>query len=255
MAAYTWADQVLLAGLRSAELAGVYGPVATLAPLFGVGLQAINSSFAPLIAQQHKEGRKDELRRLYRVVTRWSLYLAVPPVALCFALPELVLSLWPHGSPLAAPALRITALAQLFATGTGSVNYLLIMSGNARAVLWNGVPALVATLVLSLLLIPSLGPTGAAVAAAAAAVLANGLALWQVWRLLDLHPFDAAFFRSLAVGLACFAPLGLLAGVGWAWALGAAIALGLAYLGVLAWLPRADGDALVVETFARKLRR
>lgn len=249
MAAYTWADQVLLAGLRSTEMAGIYGPVATLQPLYGVGLQAINSSFAPLIAQKHKDGATDELRRLYRVVTRWSLYLAMPPVAVSLVLPTLILSLWPHGSPEAATALRITALAQLFATGTGSVNYLLIMSGNARAVLWNGVPALIGSLAVSLLLIPSMGPTGAALASATAALFANGLALWQVWKLLGLHPFDLPFFRALGVGMLAFVPLVFVPSIV------GAIACCFLYVGVLWALPRAEGDTMVIDVFARKLRR
>lgn len=255
MAAYTWLDQVLLAGLRSTELAGVYGPVTTLAPLFGVGLQAINSAFAPLIAAKHKDGARDELRRLYRVVTRWSLYLALPPVAVSLVAPMAVLGFWPHGSPEAATALRITAAAQLFATATGSVNYLLIMSGNAKAVLWNGVPALAANLALSFWLIPAYGPTGAALAAGAAALLANGLALAQVAWLLGLHPFDRGFARAVGVGAVAFAPLLAVADTSRFVELGAAVGCSVGFVVLLALLPRADGDELVVELFAKKLRR
>jgi O-antigen/teichoic acid export membrane protein len=212
MAAYTWSDQVLLAGLRSAEEAGIYGPVATLAPLFGLGLGALNGPFAPMIAERHAAGDRGGLERAYRTVARWAVLLAVPPVLVCLVVPDAVLGLWPHGDPArAATALRVTALAQLACTAVGSVNYLLIMAGRPRAALANAVPATLLNLGLSVWLVPRLGVTGAALANAVALCFANGMALVQVWRALEVHPFDAGVGRVLLAGV----PAGLvMAGAG-----------------------------------------
>ena len=202
MAAYTWSDQVLLAGLRSAEEAGVYGPVATIAPLFGLGLGALNGPFAPMIAARHAAGDRVGLERAYRTVARWAVLLAVPPVLVCLVLPDAVLGLWPHGDPArAATALRITASAQLACTAVGSVNYLLLMAGRPRAALANALPATLLNLGLSFWLVPRMGVTGAALANAGALCFANGMALVQVWRALDVHPFDGALGRVLLASL------------------------------------------------------
>jgi O-antigen/teichoic acid export membrane protein len=195
-----YADQVLLAGLAGLTAAGVYGPVATLLPLFGVGLGALNGSFAPVIAERWRAGDVVGLAGTARKVTRWALVLTVPPSVVCLAVPEAVLALWPNGSPDAATALRVAAACQLVCTGVGSVNYLLIMSGNARDVLVNGGLAVVSNLGLSVVLAPSLGPTGAALANGGAALGANLLGLWQVRRRLGFVPFDAAILRPLAAG-------------------------------------------------------
>ena len=200
MALYTWADQVLLAGLRSPEDAGIYGPVARLAPLFGLGLGALNGMFAPMIAEKHAAGKQDELQALYRTVTRWALVIALPPAVLSLVRPEVVLGLWPHGSPEASDALRVTVIAQLVCTAVGSVNYLLIMAGRERLVLWNAIPAVVVNFAASFWLIPRYGPLGAALANALAMVFANVLAFVQVRSALHITPF-----RSFGIGRAAIA--------------------------------------------------
>jgi O-antigen/teichoic acid export membrane protein len=137
----------------------------------------------------------DGLQRLYRTSTRWAVAVSIPPIVVCFVAPSVVLHIWPAGSDLAIPALRIACISQLFCTAVGSVNYLLMMAGFPRQPLFNGLPALALNLGLSFALMPRIGVTGAAVANAVSMMTANGLGLWQVWRALKIHPFDAAFVR------------------------------------------------------------
>lgn len=259
MGLYTWLDQVLLASLRSTTEAGIYGPVATLAPLFGVGLGALNGMFAPIIAERRGAGDMVGLQGLYRTVTRWAVALAIPPLVVCAVLPGAVLGLWPNGSVEAIDALRITCAAQLVCTGVGSVNYLLIMAGHQRATLLNGIPAVLLNLGLSFALIPILGVTGAAIANAVATVTANGIGLWQVHAALGIHPFDRAFLRPLIAALPCAAV---------AWALGQLVAApplltvaiagpaaGVVFLVALRALGLDADDRLVVDAIVAKVRR
>ncbi len=258
MGLYTWLDQVLLASLRSTTDAGIYGPVATLAPLFGVGLGALNGMFAPIIAERRLAGDMIGLQALYRTVTRWAVALAVPPLVVCAVLPGAVLGLWPNGSPEAIDALRITCAAQLLCTGVGSVNYLLIMAGHQRATLWNGIPAVILNLALSVALIPALGVTGAAIANGVATITANGIGLWQVHAALGIHPFDRAFLRPLLAAIPCAAfawgaghflsapvPLVAVAGLGG----------GVVFLAALRALGLDADDHLVVDAIVAKVRR
>ena len=254
MAAYTWVDQVVLAGVRSTTDAGFYGPVAARAPLLGFGLGALNGQFAPIIAEKHEQGDTEGLQRLYRTVTRWAVAFAVPPMVVCVVLPEAVLGLWPNASPTAATALRIACLAQLFYTGVGSVNYLLIMAGQQRQALYNGVPALALNLGLAFALAPRWGVTGAAVANAAAMCAANGLGLWQVWHFLRLHPFD----RNLAKPLLAAIPTGVVVwmahGLSPLFAVvGGGLAGGVTFLAVMALLGLDEDDRAVVVAVRKRM--
>ena len=258
MGLYTWLDQFLLAGLRSTTEAGIYGPVATLTPLFGMGLGALNGMFAPIIAERRTAGDLPGLERLYRTVTRWAVALAVPPLVVCAVLPEVVLGLWPNGSAEAAPALRIACLAQLVCTGVGSVNYLLIMAGHQRATLWNAVPAVLLNLALSFALLPTLGVTGAAIANGVAMVTANVIGLWQVHAALGIHPFDRAFLRPLVAAAPCAAVVwafGGLAAPPLVVVLAAGVVGGLVFLAALRALGLDADDRVVVDAIVAKVRR
>lgn len=258
MGAYTWLDQILLSAIRSPTDAGIYGPIAQLAPLFGVGLGALNGMFAPIIAERRLAGDTVGLQRLYRTVTRWAVALAVPPLVVCAVVPGAVLGLWPNASMEAVDAMRITCLAQLFCTAVGSVNYLLIMAGHQRATLWNGIPAVVVNLALSFLLMPTLGVTGAALANGAAMMTANGIGLWQVHGALGIHPFDRAFLRPLMAAIPCGVAVWAAGQLG----LGAIVTVGIAgvggglvFLGALRALGLDADDRVVVDAIVAKVRR
>jgi O-antigen/teichoic acid export membrane protein len=205
---YAWLDQLLLARIGGMEEAGIYAPVATLAPLFAIGLMALNGIFAPVIADLHSRGKHAELEQVYKVVARWSLSLGLPLCIGALVAPAEVISIWPAGRPEAIPALQIIAAGLLFPIAVGSVNYVLIMSGHQRQVLWNGIPGIFVNLGLALWLIPDHGPTGAAIANAGALVFISVVAVIQVRHFLKIHPFSPAMFKPLLAAL----PTGL---VGW----------------------------------------
>jgi O-antigen/teichoic acid export membrane protein len=97
MAGYTWLDQVLLALLAGTAAAGSYGPVAALAPLYGLGLTALNGRFAPMIAARYAANDEAGLADLYRTVTRQAVTLGGIPLAVTLGAAPAVLGLWPGG--------------------------------------------------------------------------------------------------------------------------------------------------------------
>ncbi len=258
MALYTWLDQVLLVGLAGATAGGRYGPVAQLMPLFAMGLGALNSAFAGVIAKKHADGDRAGLAEQYRLVTRWALVLAVPPVVVALVAPMSVLAPWASASGETVQALRIVALTQLACTAVGSVNYLLVMSGRPRDPLWNAVPAVFVSAGVAFVCIPVWGATGAAVASGAAMLVANLGGLGQVWRHLRIHPFHGGLLRPIVAGLAVAAvSLGVQRALGDGLLTLAAIAVvgGVAYAAALALLGLDEGDREVLSALRKKVGR
>jgi hypothetical protein len=64
---------------------------------------------------------------------------------------------------------------------------------------------------MDLLLIPRLGPAGAAIGLAAAMLTNNLVPLGQIFGLLGLHPFGAATLAACGLALLCFGALPLVA--------------------------------------------
>jgi O-antigen/teichoic acid export membrane protein len=257
-ALYVWLDQLMLARLDGMEAAGIYGPVAILAPLFAVGVTALNGIFAPMIASLHHQGQQDELGSLYRTVARWSLVLAVPICLGAYVVPEAVIGIFPNGRLEAVPALQVLAVAYVPVVTAGGVNYMLMMSGHQRYVLYNGVPAVLANLGLSAWLIPSMGPTGAAIANGSALLLNAALAVVQIRWHLDIHPFSRSMLKPLIAAV----PAGL---AGWGTGLALAtlpsllivalvgLVIAVIYGGTLVLLGVDDDDRVVIDAVRNKL--
>jgi len=100
-----------------------------------------------------------------------------------------------------AMALAVGAVGQLFNCAVGSVGYLLLMSGNQLQLARIQAVNAVLMIALSLLLVPRLGVTGAAIAAAVAVAAANLWMLGAVVRRLKLFPYNASYFKLVPAAL------------------------------------------------------
>ena len=141
---------------------------------------------------------------MYRVVARWSLTLALPVCLGAILVPDAVIGIWPNGHPDAELPLQIIALCYLFPVAVGSVNYVLIMTGHQRQVLWAGIPGIFVNVGLALWLIPDHGVVGAAIANGSALVFISIVACIQLWVLLRIHPFSRGMFRPLLASCPAF---------------------------------------------------
>jgi O-antigen/teichoic acid export membrane protein len=160
--------------LRGPGDAGVYTVVQNSAALIVLFMVAANMPLAPAVARLHARGDRRQLERTSERIA-WAVLLVSAPICAVLAIfPSVVLGFFGSGFQAGSTALTIVALGQLVNAASGPSANVLVMTGHqiaaARAV---GAGAL-ANLVLSILLVPPLGVTGAAIA------FASSLALWNV---------------------------------------------------------------------------
>jgi O-antigen/teichoic acid export membrane protein len=141
--------------------------------------------------------------------------------------------------------------------GTGTVANLQAMTGYAKITLFNSLLFLTLSIILDLLLIPSVGIVGAALANSASLVVVNVLRLWQIHRNLGLTPYDRSFLRPIAATVpaamvAYFVPLEHLQGV--LELLARAGLLGVVYLGCLIALGFEPVDREIARAIVARLR-
>jgi O-antigen/teichoic acid export membrane protein len=173
--------------LRPAEV-GIYYVAARNAALISFVIVSVNALAAPAFSSFYWRGEERDLEGL---VTRLSHLIFWPSLAIAllicvFAAPLLGL----FGSAFVAgrPVLLVLVVGQLINAGAGSVGYLLLMTGHQLANLNVLMASAIANLILNLILVPTMGCMGAAIAA----VLTT--ALWNIWlhvlvtRRLGLHP-------------------------------------------------------------------
>lgn len=191
------ADKILIGFYLNAREVGIYSVAAALVIFVPIILQSVNQIFSPTIAALHSRGEHELLGRMFQTLTKWILGFTVPLAAVMAIFSRPLMSIFGNDFAVGWAILMIGALGQLVNCGTGSVGFLLLMSGNQRRLIQiQGVMALV-MVGMNLALIPVWGITGAAVAAAATNVLSNIWYLWAVHDTLGLFPYNRSYLRLI----------------------------------------------------------
>jgi O-antigen/teichoic acid export membrane protein len=158
------ADILLLGSLIGPEAAGPYHAASRTAMLLSVLHIAGYAALGPQAASKLRRG---DAVGLQRDVDLFMLLTVVPmlPVTIVFLLePAWVLGLFGEGFASAATPFRILTVAWLFQIATGPAYLLLISALRERDILLGAIVGACLNLPLNLLLVPSLGATGAAIA-------------------------------------------------------------------------------------------
>jgi O-antigen/teichoic acid export membrane protein len=228
-----WIDRLIIGSCRPVGEVGVYQAVSQASILFAVILGAFNSMLAPLISELHHRGERERLAMLYRVSTKWGLYLSLPFFLVLCAVPDDLLSLV-FGGRYAGGALALVVLSvsHLVHAGTGAAALLLILTGHPKRWLALSAVAFALDLGLNLWLTPRYGMAGAATATTCAIGGLFLCALAQTRRVLGLWPYDRRYLKGIAAAAAAAATLLALPAAGIASPLARVAAAGLVSFGV-----------------------
>ena len=195
-------DTILLATLVVSYVAvGQYAAAIKISSFIAVPLQTFNVMFAPTIAELYSKEEKQKLSIMFKVVTSWSISFSLPIflIAVLFAKPLLGIS----GPTFvgAWPLLIALAVGNFFNAGTGSVGYMLSMTGHQKLTFINSMAAVIINVVLGIILTPMYGAMGTAIATGLAVAVVNLMRLLQVKLLLNLNPYRWDTLKPLAAGL------------------------------------------------------
>ncbi len=194
-----WTASFVLGVAGTSAEVGIYNVASRTALLIGFILVAVNSIAAPQFAGLYRENRLKELRRAVVGASRLVLLLSVPAGAAMMLFPATIIGVFGSGFvETGAIVLVVLAAGQLINVATGSVTYLLMMTGLERMVARSVTVAAVANVVLTIILVPSFGALGAAMAAAVSLAAQNGLAVYYAWTELRIWsvPFGYNLFAS-----------------------------------------------------------
>lgn len=150
-------------------------------------LMAVNLVVAPRFASMYQKGEFEQLEKLALTSVKLMVLFALPIVVVMMSVPELIMSLFGEGFEGGGVLLQILVIGQFVNVATGSVGYLLTMSGHEKdfrnTVLITGPVAIG----LAFLLIPVYGAEGSAIATAIAIALQNLVAVWWVKKRLGFN--------------------------------------------------------------------
>ena len=180
---------ILIAGalVSSTEIAFLSAAQRT-AMLTSFVLIVVNMVVAPRYALLWKEHKISEIQRLAKWSTRGMILLVLPVISVMVIFPDYIMSLFGDEFAVAGTLLAIMAVGQFINVATGSVGYLLNMSGHERDFRKVTMFAGPLTIILSYLFIVQWGVLGAAIATAVGLSLQNIGALFMVRKRLGFWP-------------------------------------------------------------------
>jgi O-antigen/teichoic acid export membrane protein len=178
---------VLMLGLWSdAQSVAIYGVATRMASLTTFFLSGVNVVVAPKFSILYEKGQYDELAQLSCQSSRLSIALTLPFLLPLLVFPRFFLSLFGHEYVEGAIILVILVLGQVVNVLTGAVGYLLMMTGNEKALQFNLIFITIFNILMNVILIPKFGIVGAAMSGALSLAVMNLINSAIVYRQLSI---------------------------------------------------------------------
>lgn len=205
-----WMDRIFVGLLMPPVENGIFVAVSQISTVIMVILAGISPIAVPLFSHFHHNHETKQLEEVYRISTKWGIYLSLPILAVLLISPgdslELIFGeLFRSG----ADILVVLLIGQTINILTGSVNPLMIMTENQKVLFRISAVMLLADILMLLLLIPKFGIIGAAISTSACVGLLNLFELLWVKIKLGLWPYDRRYFKGFLAGAACFGAVAL----------------------------------------------
>lgn len=191
-------DRLFIGYYLSTTDVGLYQAAAQFSIVFALVLDGFNSIFSPIIADLYHKGHDEALQDIFRISTKWAIYVNFPFFLVIFLTPVAIMTtiFGPSYTAGAAPLVILTA-GQAVNISVGGVGMMLVMTGRQKA--WFATSGLMMALaiVLNVSLIPHWGIVGAAMATAVTISLLFIIGLFQVRFLLHMWPYDGRYKKGI----------------------------------------------------------
>jgi O-antigen/teichoic acid export membrane protein len=200
-----WLDRIFVGLFLPSYENGIYTAISQISTVFMVISSGISPIVVPLFAQYHHSGEKEKLEEVYRISTKWGIYISIPILAVLLVSPTNSLQLifgqeYTNGT---VPFLILLG-GQIINLVTGSVNPLLIMTDNQKVLMRISLVSLILEIILLVIFIPLWGLIGAAVSTSICLSLLYLYELIWVTKNLKLWPYDRRYYKGLVAGAATF---------------------------------------------------
>lgn len=210
--ALMWADTLMIGRYGTPVAVGTYNVSVSLVKLLLFPLSAVGYVFLPIAGEIYARNKKEDLKRVYQVLTKWVFAATLPIFFILFFFPEMTIKLLFGGRFVdASLSLRILAVGFMVNAFLGTNGMLLTVLGLTKTIMNISVGGAIINVALNYILIKRLGMgiTGAAIATMTSYIIINFLYSVSLLRNSGLHPFTAAYIKPLfgaaATGLALYA--------------------------------------------------
>jgi O-antigen/teichoic acid export membrane protein len=204
-----WINRLITGVYGSDIQVGVFQAASQISLLSALMMSGFSAIFAPMIGELLSRNEKRRLSELYKVSTKWAIYVSIPVILTTFIIPDHLLAVFGIAYTQGTEALIVLACGQLVSVSVGSVGWLLMMAGFQTEWLMVSFSAFAVSMITSLLLTPRWGLFGTAFATSVGISWQSLVGLVLVRKMIAVFPFDRRYLKgllaSVAAGLAAAA--------------------------------------------------
>jgi len=187
----SWTDTLMLGSLKTSFDVGLYNAAHPLARMVSFPLTALLYIFMPVFSGLYANGKLDEMRRNFIILTKWLCSATLPLFIILFLFSEEITTiLFGKSYVLSANVLRVVSLAFMINNFAGPSGSTLVVLGKPRFIMYATLSAAIFNIFLNILLIPTYGITGAAIASGVAIVTINLIKNWKLYSLSKVQPIS-----------------------------------------------------------------
>lgn len=182
-----WSGQIFTGVWSTVEDVAIYNIAQKIAFITTFFLMAVNFLIAPKFSALKSTGDLQELKNVFILSSRMIIIVTLPIVLIMLFAPSLLLKFLGEEYKNSQQLIQILALGQLVNICTGSVGYLLAMTGNEKSLRNSSLIGASLIVLMSVILVPQIGSLGAAIATSSGIALTNALSCIYVYRNLDIN--------------------------------------------------------------------
>lgn len=193
-------DTLMLGYFRSPTIVGYYNAASPITHLVTIVMSAIAFTSLPIFSELYSKGSLEEMRRMYKIITKWGIISSFVFFLFIYAFPGTILkSLFGVQYIKASAPLQILVLAVFLLTMMGPTDVVLQALGKTKFIMWTTLIGLAINIMLNFYLIPQLGMIGAAVAYLLGRNTIILLQLIELKRSFNLNPIDDKYLKTMLI--------------------------------------------------------
>ena len=190
-----WTDTAFLGYFLDSTAVGLYNAALPTALLLLIPYQALSSLVLPSMSEVIERDDR-ELSSTLKTVARWTFMISFPIFCLMALFSEQILHvLFGTDFTSASTALTILSFGYLFSASVGHLDSVVKALGHTNLIFKNTLVNVVVNIALNIILIPSYGMIGAAVATTISTVFAQSLLLFEVYYFQGSSPFTSSTLK------------------------------------------------------------
>ena len=195
-------DTLLIGYFKTTEMVGLYNAAHPIVQFLNIFLISLSFIYVPIASHLYSKNLVDEMRRNYIILTKWVFSVTFPVFLIMFLFPEAVLKILfgaSYAQESVVLALRILSLGMFINVAFGPNAVTLIVIGKTKLILIDNLIGAIINVSLNLLLIPTMGIVGAAIASTVTLGTVNILKSAQIFHFHRIHPFAKNYLKPVVL--------------------------------------------------------